>query len=51
MCLIWRKKEKKLCNISVGEVRRDDVMTRGKGVKIGVRCVVVVDLLIGERHI
>lgn len=40
-----------MCNISVGEVRRDDVMTRGKGVKIGVRCVVVVDLLIGERHI
>lgn len=51
MSLIWRKKEKKICNISVGEVKRDDVMTRGKGVKIGVRCVVVVDLLIGERHI
>ena len=33
----------KKCNISVGEVRRDDVMTRGKGVKMGVRCVVVVD--------
>ena len=52
MCVLnLEKKEKKICNISVSEVRRDDVMTRGKGVKMGVVCVVVVDLLIGERHI
>ena len=42
----------KKCNISVGEVRRDDVMTRGKGVKMGVRCVVVVDFFffLGETN-
>ena len=49
MCVLNLKK----CNISVGEVRRDDVMTRGKGVKMGVRCVVVVDFFfffLGETN-
>ena len=46
MCVLNLKK----CNISVGEVRRDDVMTRGKGVKMGVRCVVVVDFFFFLRN-